>query len=389
MITLAPNLTQAHSFLTALDEGEDAWLFQTFDDKGTRDKRLIKKMRGSLDSHAASLAELNDRGAGVFVTVNKTAGIGRKKPDITQVRALFVDLDGAPLEPLLSAPVSPHIVTQTSPGRFHAYWRVSDCPVDQCESALKQLIGRYDADKSCSDRSRVLRLPGFYHRKQDPYLVNIYESNPGECRVADLGIDLDLQKSRKEQKSSSESSESSVPSVGDVIARYLPEQPGQRNLLLFDLARHLKGIMPNATENELREIVARWHKLALPVIGTVEFGVTWGDFRRGWAAVKTPFGSVLNRILEEIDVNEKIPASLLSLGYGPNGYRLARICKQLQRNAGENPFFLSARQAGELIGCHFTDASKHLYGLVADGVLKLDKLGVGKQASRYRYVWPE
>ncbi len=64
----------------------------------------------------------------------------------------------------------------------------------------------------------------------------------------------------------------------------------------------------------LRRMDAHWHKLALPVIGTVEFGVTWGDFRRGWAAVKTPFGSVLNRILEEIDVNEKIPASLLSLG---------------------------------------------------------------------------
>ncbi len=352
----------------------------------TRDRRLIKKLRGSLDSHAASLTELNEQGAGIFVTVNKTAGIGRKKPDITQVRALFVDLDGAPLGPVLSAPVAPHIVTQTSPGRFHAYWRVSDCPVDQCESALKQLIGRYDGDKKCSDRSRVLRLPGFYHRKKDPYLVNIYESNPGECRVADLGIELYLQKSRKNQQSSSESS---VPSVGDVIARYLPEQTGQRNRKLFELARHIKGIMPNATDNELREIVAHWHKLALPVIGTVEFGVTWGDFRRGLAAVKTPFGSVLNRILEEIDVNEKTPASLLLLDYGPNGYRLARICKQLQRNAGEDPFFLSARQAGVLIECHFRDASKHLYGLVADGVLKLEKRGAGKKASRYFYVWPE
>jgi hypothetical protein len=43
---------------------------------------------------------LNREGAGVFVTVNETDLKGRTAKNITSVRAVFVDLDGAPLEPV-------------------------------------------------------------------------------------------------------------------------------------------------------------------------------------------------------------------------------------------------------------------------------------------------
>ena len=188
------------------------------------------------------------------------------------------------------------------------------------------------------------------------------------------------------QQSSSVSSDSSV---GEAITRHLPEGIGERNRRLFDLARHIKGLMPDAPKADLRGIVAEWHRLALPNIGTAEFTESWGDFQRGWDAVHTPYGSVLNRILGEIDMTEKAPESLVSLGYGDKALLLCRICKQLQANAGDGPFFVSARQAGELIGLHFTDASKVLYALVADDVLELVKKGAGKAASRYRYIWPE
>ena len=88
-------------------------------------------------------------------------------------------------------------------------------------------------------------------------------------------------------------------------------------------------------------------------------------------------------------MDEHLPDGLIQLGYGEKTILLCRICKQLQRNAGEDPFFISSRQAGDLVNLHFTDASKVLYALVADGVLELVKRGAGNQASRYRYVWPE
>ena len=98
------DLNQARLFLTALDENTDGWCFQTFSDRGGQDKRLVRQFHGSLDQHADDLAELNERGAGVFFTVNETNGRGRKKADIRRIRALHIDLDGAPLGPLQSAP---------------------------------------------------------------------------------------------------------------------------------------------------------------------------------------------------------------------------------------------------------------------------------------------
>lgn len=58
----------------------------------------------------------------------------------------------------------------------------------------------------------------------------------------------------------------------------------------------------------------------------------------------------------------------------------AKPCKAMR----DAPFFISARQAGEVLGVHFTDASKMLSALVADGGLTLVSKGAGKVASRYR-----
>lgn len=119
---MTPNLNQAQSFLTALDEDSDEFCFQTFDDGKPGNKKLTRRLFGSLEQHKDTLSKLNEQGAGIFVTVNQTNGKGRTKADITRIRALFVDLDGAPLEPLQKAATPPHITVESSPGRFHAYW---------------------------------------------------------------------------------------------------------------------------------------------------------------------------------------------------------------------------------------------------------------------------
>jgi len=178
-----------------------------------------------------------------------------------------------------------------------------------------------------------------------------------------------------------------VSSVGGEFIRFLPESIGERNRCLFGLARYLRGVLPDATRLELRKIVEQWHQFALPVIGTAGFAVSWGDFQRSWESVHTPHGSVLKAILEKTEMAEEIPEGIAALGYREKDYQLVRICEELQRHAGGDPFFLGARKAGELIDAHFTDASKMLHALVTDGVLELVTRGAGKTASRYRYIW--
>lgn len=383
---MAPDLDHAREFLTALDPRAESWTLQTFDDDDAKRKRLTRLLHGTLDQHVDTLSKLNADGAGIFVAVNQTDGTGRRKDNITRIRALFVDLDGAPIEPAMAAATPAHIVVESSPERYHAYWRVTDCTPDACEPALKEMIRRFDGDPACSDRSRVLRLPGFVHQKREPFMVRVVGTAPGEYRLSDLGIATPTEEYRGVLKSSSVSS---VSSVGGDLIRFLPDSPGQRNTRLFDLARYLKGTNPNATKQEQRSVVEEWHRLARPVIGTAEFSESWGDFVRGWESVRMPYGSVLNPILEKVDMAaSEIPESLVALGYGEKAYRLICICKELQQSAGDEPFFLSARIAGESIGCHFTDASSMMVAFVADGVLDLVKRGAGNVASRYRYVWP-
>lgn len=171
-----------------------------------------------------------------------------------------------------------------------------------------------------------------------------------------------------------------------VPAAAIPSAVGDRNRCLFALARWVKGKHPQATSQELRELVQEWHRLALPNIGTTDFATSWADFSRGLASVRAPFGATLEMLVKDID-QRPLPKGIERLGYGASAERLVRICAALAEHNAPQPFFLSARQAGELLGVHFTDASKMLAALTLDGVLHLESRGVGKVASRYRFIW--
>jgi len=172
----APDMDQAARFLDLLDPKATSWTFQTFDDNPTRkDQSLARVFHGTLEEHAKTLTMLQARGAGVFVTVNETDGKGRKAENISRVRASFLDLDGAPLDPV-RVWEEPHIICETSPGRYHTFWLVDDCPLEAFRQVQKDLIQTFGGDKSVHDLPRVMRLPGFWHLKDDPYMVRMIET---------------------------------------------------------------------------------------------------------------------------------------------------------------------------------------------------------------------
>jgi hypothetical protein len=169
---------ETERFLKALDPTAASWTFQTFDDDDKRDdQNLVRVLNGTLAKHWSTLVRLNKRGAGIFVTVNETDLKGRTEKNIIRVRALFCDLDGAPLEPVLANGKPPHIVTATSPGRWHTYWRVTDFPLAQFTDTQKALSELYGGDPKVSDLPRVMRLPGFLHCKGKPFLSHIVSTN--------------------------------------------------------------------------------------------------------------------------------------------------------------------------------------------------------------------
>ena len=170
-VSLAPDLKQAQAFLDAL-EPNGHFIFQTFDDSPAKRGHLARIRHGTLAEHAAELQKLNEAGAGVFVMVN--AGTARNNASVTRVRSYFVDLDGAPLEPLLQAEPRTDILVESSPGKAHGYWTTGVCPLGHFQGRQKALAGHFGGDPVVSDLARVMRLPGLYHRKTDtPFLVKL------------------------------------------------------------------------------------------------------------------------------------------------------------------------------------------------------------------------
>ncbi|MFZ5557681.1 MAG: DNA-primase RepB domain-containing protein [Pseudomonadota bacterium] len=171
MSKLEPDLDMASAFLLDLGGPDAEFAFQVFPDKkdATGVKRTWKC--GTLEEHADWLEASNNAGAGIFVMVNEGDGKGRSTQNVTRVRALFVDLDGAPIEPVLKAEPRPPIVVESSPDRFHAYWPVNDCSLEEFKPLQQFLAGRFDGDTSVCDLPRVMRLPGFWHLKAEPFLT--------------------------------------------------------------------------------------------------------------------------------------------------------------------------------------------------------------------------
>ncbi len=176
---LVPDRHQADRFLHLLDS-QGVFTCQTFDDDEVRkNKGMARVLHGTLAQHWDELAVLNQRGAGIFVMVNQGDGIVhpgdktcRTAKNVVAVRSVFADLDGAPLDPVLKA-LPPDIVVESSPGRFHTYWLTNDCPLGEFTQRQKQIALKFSSDPKVCDLPRVMRLPGFFHQKDTPFMTRI------------------------------------------------------------------------------------------------------------------------------------------------------------------------------------------------------------------------
>jgi hypothetical protein len=106
---------------------------------------------------------------------------------------LDIDVDGdnriAALMESEAVP-APTAIFSTSPAKYQVLWRVEGFDFDQQESTLKLLAIAFGGDSACTDRNRVLRVPGFLNRKYDPsHLVTVEYPSDSTYRPADFRLD--------------------------------------------------------------------------------------------------------------------------------------------------------------------------------------------------------
>ena len=224
---LEPNLDAARAFLEAL-EPAGQFCFQTFDDSGEKRPALIWQGHGTIDEHALHLAELNEQGAGVFVTVNRTDGQGRRESNITGIRALFIDGDDKAYPDKWH--VLPSMTCSRDATHWHAYWIIRPISEDLAffKAAQMKLITHYGTDPKIKDLPRVMRIPGFHHRKSDPLMVHCERTAAVFASID--AVTFDLQRPAKAPR----------VSVDAMMQRALARAPGGRNDAGFWLACQLR-----------------------------------------------------------------------------------------------------------------------------------------------------
>ena len=117
----------------------------------------------------------NDNGANIYVSANPLRATSRKrtKECIASVRHVYIDIDDdgdarlAALRASNAVPV-PTAILSTSPGKYQTLWRVAGFDFERQEQTLKLIAQAFGGDPACTDRNRVLRVPGFYNRKYSP-----------------------------------------------------------------------------------------------------------------------------------------------------------------------------------------------------------------------------
>ncbi len=136
----------------------------------------------SADQAAKNLWSQNQQGMGVFLMVNEGDGIGRKAKNVKRIRAVFADLDHVSIEHAHnqlsknddgSLNLHPHLIVNTSPNKYHLYWLVDDFPIDKFKVVQQAIAAKLGSDKAICDLGRVMRVAGFFHKKREPYPVQI------------------------------------------------------------------------------------------------------------------------------------------------------------------------------------------------------------------------
>lgn len=159
---------EIREFLKFLDPHAKHFMFMFMDIDSIRPQ--MGNIFCLVDEAIAMLEEFERQGnpATLHVTLNKTNHSGRKRKDITGCRVLCLDIDTpisvANLNGLVDG-FHPGYVVESSPGKYHLYWKLEDgLPLELWSKYELALARKFGGDRNLKDITKTIRVPGVSRR---------------------------------------------------------------------------------------------------------------------------------------------------------------------------------------------------------------------------------
>lgn len=137
----------------------------------------LKTQFGAFPVPESRAGNFNDRGYGIYFTPNDFTG-ARKKENVTRINYWIADMDtGTKPEQMARIDkiiLKPSKIIESKRG-YHLYWAAVDGTIENYRRIQEGIIEKTGADAAVKDPARLMRAPGYYHRKNkdDPFLVRV------------------------------------------------------------------------------------------------------------------------------------------------------------------------------------------------------------------------
>ncbi len=166
---------QTNEILRAFHSEKDAVFIRVFSDRP--DEHYAQNYQVPMRSFNSILPTLERENAlnrGIFFVVNGGGNTDKEVLRSGRCTAQFMECDNASkdeqIEKIKAFPLQPSIIIETRKS-LHCYWLLKNGDIRLFRMIQQRLASYFDADPTVINESRVMRLPGFNHCKQEPFEV--------------------------------------------------------------------------------------------------------------------------------------------------------------------------------------------------------------------------
>lgn len=274
----ALNDAPTENFTNSAATASEIWTGRILNAEGKDIVPGLGTIRGTTDELIAIAEQEYETARGTLhVIPNRVSDRGSRSSDVQSPRALLVDIDSETETETIRALIadySPIMVVESSPKKYHVYWRVdATMPLPVWEDLQLGLAHKFRGDKNLAQRAHSIRVPGIpritktgeVFTPRVVYLADL-ETAPtyGFSEIIELFPDLNdaILQAKQEKKEHVKTIKSSLKKGGKLTKKAEASLQHSRNRAVFDWVEQQTLNAKNPLTVTEEEALAWGHEVA-------------------------------------------------------------------------------------------------------------------------------